>query len=149
MHVTGQCLCGYIRYEATVNEKLVLICHCTNCQRNSATAFGFVVGTTEEAFNLLTGSLSSYESESDSGTVRSRTFCSRCGTRIYAKTVGERTERGIAFVGLRAGSVDQRDKLIPKLQIWCRSAQPWALIPSIPQFDKQPTADEFEAIISA
>ncbi len=47
----------------------------------------------------ITGSLSSYESESDSGTVRSRTFCPKCGTRIYAKTVGERTEGGIGFVG--------------------------------------------------
>jgi hypothetical protein len=148
MHVTGQCLCGYIKYEATVDENLVVICHCTSCQRNSATAFGFVVGTTEDAFSLVTGSLSSYESEADSGTMRSRTFCPKCGTRIYAKSVGQTTEGSIGFVGLRAGSVDQRDKLVPRFQVWCRSAQPWALIDSLPQFEKQPTPDEIEAIIS-
>jgi hypothetical protein len=145
VEVTGRCLCEFVRYEATVNENLVIICHCTSCQRHSGTAFGVVVGIVDDAFTLTSGSLETHESVADSGSVRARTFCPRCGTRIYAKTVGE----GTPFFGLRTGTVDQRDKLIPKLQVWCRSAQPWALLESLPKYDKQPTLDEFSALVSA
>ena len=133
MNVTGHCFCGHIQYTATVNEEFVAICHCTSCQRNSGTAYGVVVGIVDDSFKLLSGTLKSYESYADSGTLRSRTFCAECGTRIYAKSVGE----GSPFVGLRVGTCDQRDQLTPSIQMWCRSAQPWALLDSIPQHEKQ------------
>lgn len=133
MHVTGHCFCGHIQYTATIDESLVAICHCTSCQRNSGTAFGVVVNIVDDSFKLLSGTLKSYESIADSGTLRSRTFCPECGTRIYAKTVGD----GSGFTGLRVGTCDQRDELVPNLQMWCRSAQPWALLDSIPQLEKQ------------
>ena len=138
MRVTGNCFCGHVRYAATVNEKLVVVCHCESCQRHSATAYSVVVGIIDNSFSLQSGSLKSYESQSDSGSVRSRTFCPECGTRIYAETIGE----GMSFVGLRVGTIDQRDMLKPHVQIWCRSAQSWALIDSIPKYDKQPEIDE-------
>jgi hypothetical protein len=142
MQVTGKCFCGYVSYEATIDESLVIVCHCTSCQRHSGTAYGVVAGITDESFSLVSGQLASYESVADSGSMRSRTFCPKCGTRIHARTVGE----GMGFFGLRTGTVDQRDKLVPKAQIWCRSAQGWALVDSLPQYEKQPTADEFDEI---
>jgi len=145
MQVTGRCLCGHISYEADVNENLVVICHCTTCQRHSGTTFGTVVGINGDSFKLLSGKLKSYESVADSGNLRSRTFCPECGTRIYAKTVGDKP----GFVGLRAGTVDQRDQLVPKMQTWCRSAQPWALIDSLPQIETQPGAEDFARIAAS
>lgn len=133
MKVTGHCFCKYIQYQAIVNEDLVIICHCTSCQRNSGTAYGVVVGIVGDSFSLESGELKSYESKADSGSIRSRTFCPNCGTRIYAKTIGD----GTSFVGLRVGTVDQRELLKPHMQVWCRSAQPWALIDSIPKIEKQ------------
>ena len=138
MRVTGKCFCGHIQYTATVNDKLVIVCHCTSCQRHSGTAYGVVVGIVNDSFSIISGSLKSYESVADSGSVRSRTFCPECGTRLYAETIGE----GMSFVGLRVGTIDQRDLLKPNVQVWCRSAQSWALIDSIPKYEKQPAIDE-------
>ena len=138
LKVTGHCFCGHIQYTATVNSNLVIVCHCTSCQRHSGTAYGVVVGIVDDSFSLKSGSMKSYETLSDSGSVRSRTFCPECGTRIYAKTVGE----GMSFVSLRVGTVDQREQLRPHVQVWCRSAQPWAVIESIPRYEKQPNIDE-------
>ena len=120
-----------------VNDDLVVVCHCTSCQRHSGTAYGVVVGIDDDSFSLETGELKSYESEADSGSIKSRLFCPNCGTRIYAKTI----EDGTSFVGLRLGTVDQRELLKPNVQIWCRSAQPWALVDSIPKFEEQPSFD--------
>ena len=133
MDVTGHCFCGHIQYTATIDESLVAICHCTSCQRNSGTAYGVVVNIVNDSFNLLSGELKSFESYADSGTLRSRTFCPECGTRIYAKSVGE----GSPFVGLRVGTCDQRDQLVPNIQMWCRSAQPWAILDGVKQLEKQ------------
>ena len=133
MDVSGHCFCGHIQYTATIDESLVAICHCTSCQRNSGTAFGVVVNIVDDSFKLLSGTLKSYGSYADSGALRSRPLCPECGTRIYARTVG--AESG--FTGLRVGTCDQRDQLVPSIQLWCRSALPWAVLDGIPQLEKQ------------
>jgi len=139
MHVTGKCFCGFVRYEAEVNENLVGICHCTSCQGNSGSAFRVVVFGDENGFRLTGGELTDFQHVADSGATRSRPFCPKCGTQIYAKSVDG---GGLPFMGFRVGTIDQRDQLVPKLQIWCRSAQPWAIIDSLPQFETQPSSDE-------
>ncbi len=135
MKIDGNCLCGHITYEAEIDPESVTICHCTDCQTHSATAYGVVVGIVDEEFRLLGGELKTYEKIAESGTVRALTFCPECGTRIHAKTVGE----GSSFFGLRLGTVRQRDRLKPSLQVWCRSAQDWVSdLRAIPQIDEQP-----------
>ena len=118
MKVEGSCFCQSVRYEAVVDPETVAICHCTDCQTHSGAAYGVVVGILEKEFHLLSGELKIYEKVADSGTVRALAFCPDCGTRLYAKTVGE----GSTFFGLRVGTVRQRDQLVPKRQIWCQSA---------------------------
>jgi len=123
MKIDGGCLCRHITYQAEVDPDKVAICHCTDCQTNSGTAFGVVVGVTDGQFRLL------------SGTRRALAFCPECGTRIHAQTVGE----GSSFFGLRLGTVTQRDQLTPKMQVWSRSAQDWLEeLASIPKFEQQP-----------
>ena len=140
MNVDGTCLCGHVTYEAEVDPALVAVCHCTDCQTHAGTAFGVVVGIVDERFRLTSGDLKTYNKIAESGTVRALAFCPECGTRIHAKTVGE----GSSFFGLRVGTVRQRDRLRPKFQVWCRSAQAWvAELNSIPRFEKQLTEDDF------
>ncbi len=53
MNIDGTCLCGQIKFEANVDPETTTICHCTDCQINSGTAFGYVVGAINESLNLL------------------------------------------------------------------------------------------------
>lgn len=121
MKVDGGCFCRHVTYEAVVDPETAAICHCTDCQTHSGTAYGVVVGIVDGAFTLLSGDLKTHEKIADSGTVRALAFCPECGTRIHAKTVGE----GSSFFGLRAGTVRQRDLMVPKRQVWSGSAQSW------------------------
>ena len=135
MKIDGGCLCRHITYEAVVDPDKVAICHCTDCQTHSGTAFGVVVGIPDGQFHLRSGTLKTFEKIADSGTRRALAFCPECGTRIHARTGGE----GASFFGLRLGTVNQRDQLTPKRQVWSRSAQGWlADLESIPKFEKQP-----------
>jgi hypothetical protein len=47
MKIDGRCHCGYITYEAEIDPEKVMICHCTDCQTLSGSAFRTVVLTRE------------------------------------------------------------------------------------------------------
>ncbi len=121
MNVTGGCFCGQITYAATVDTQQVYICHCTDCQRHSGAAYGVVVRVEAGQFRLLSGALKTFNKIADSGTVRALAFCPECGTRIHATSVGDPD----GFMGLRLGTVNERDRLTPIAQAFCGSAQHW------------------------
>src|SRR5687768_6763235 len=78
MKVDGSCHCGNIRYEAEVDPAKVVLCHCTDCQTLSGTAFRTVVPTSEGTFKLLAGTPKAYVKTGESGNKRVQTFCPDC-----------------------------------------------------------------------
>jgi hypothetical protein len=53
--ITGACQCGAIRYEASAAPLGVYICHCTECQRQSSSAFGMAMPVPRGALRLVAG----------------------------------------------------------------------------------------------
>lgn len=135
MKVDGRCMCGHITYEAVVNPDVVSVCHCTDCQRHGATAFGLVVAVVDAQFTLLSGALKVYVKTAESGNKRAQSFCPECGTRVHASSPGDPTK----LFSLRVGTVNQRAELTPTRQIWARSALGWIQdINEIPSHPVQP-----------
>jgi hypothetical protein len=134
MHIEGGCHCGKITYAAEVDPGTAGICHCTDCQTFSGSAFRTVVQAKKGDFRFLTGQPKIYIKTAESGNQRAQAFCPDCGTHIYAAAASDPQ-----VIGIRIGTARQRAQLQPKRQIWCRSAQGWAMdLKSIPQFAKQP-----------
>jgi hypothetical protein len=130
MRITGGCHCGAITYEAEIDPERVSICHCTDCQRLTGTAYRVSAPARREDFRLITGTPRAYQKRGDSGAVSTQFFCSGCGSPIYR--AGENGES----IGIRLGSIDQRRALVPKRQIWCASALAWTgNIEALPRFD--------------
>ncbi|MEM7222597.1 MAG: GFA family protein [Pseudomonadota bacterium] len=121
MKIDGACHCGKIAFEAEIDLEDVKICHCSDCQTLSASAFRTVAPTLPGAFTLLRGEPKIYVKVAESGNHREQAFCGDCGAGLYAATVGG----GERVYNLRVGAVTQRDQLIPTMQVWHRSAQPW------------------------
>ena len=134
MHIDGGCHCGYIRYEAEVDPEKVSICHCTDCQTLTGTAYRVTVPAESGTFKLLGGKPKVYVKTAESGNKREQGFCPECGTPIYATSPQEPRQYGI-----RVGTVRQRGALQPQKQSWFRSALGWALnIELLPRYPKQP-----------
>ena len=134
MEIGGGCLCGNIHYVAEVDPETATICHCEDCQVNSGSAFGYVIGVRDNNFNLKKGELSFFIKIADSGSKRELGFCGNCGTRIYARPLINET----GFFGLRLGTVSQRNQFTPKRQVWKRSALKWtSMIETNLELDKQ------------
>ena len=121
MKINGGCHCGALTYEAEIDPKGVTVCHCTDCQKMSGTAFRTVIRADKGKFSMLSGEPKIYVKTAESGTARAMGFCGNCGTQIFGTSVGE----GPKIYGIRVGTVTQSTLLSPKQQIWTRSAQPW------------------------
>jgi hypothetical protein len=120
MKIDGGCHCGAITYEAEVDPDKVTVCHCTDCQTLSGSAFRVVVLT--DRFRLLGGEPKIYVKTGESGRKRVQSFCANCGTPIYSADAA-----APEVYSIRLGTVRQRAELPPKVQIWCRSALPWTM----------------------
>ena len=121
MNIEGGCHCGMIRYRAVVDPEKVEICHCTDCQTLTGSAYRTVVPAEPDAFELICGSPKFYAKTADDGSQRLQAFCPECGSPLYSAP--PRGERG--YLGIRVGTTRQRDQLVPKTQFWVRSAQAW------------------------
>jgi len=132
MKIAGGCHCGAITYEAEIDAKMVVICHCTDCQTLSGSAFRVVVPAKREGFKL-TGEPKIYVKTGESGRKRTQAFCSNCGTPMYSADV-----TNPQVFNIRVGTIRQRADLQPKVQIWCRSALSWTMnLEPIAQIQKQ------------
>jgi hypothetical protein len=135
MQVEGRCHCGQVAYEAEIDPGQVVICHCTDCQTLSGSAFRTVVQTRPGAFRLRSGQLKTYVKVAESGARRVQGFCPECGTPVYSTADGPEPRT----YGLRVGTLAQRAALRPVAQIWSASALPWlAEVPGLPGRTKGP-----------
>jgi len=134
MKIDGGCHCGHITYEAEIDPEKVGICHCTDCQVLSGTAFRTIVLVPEDRFTLLSGEPKIYVKTGESGAKRAQAFCPECGSPIYATGVGE----GPKVYNIRLGTARQRGELPPKIQYWFRSAHRWlGDLDAVPTLEKQ------------
>ncbi len=130
MHIDGGCHCGNITYTAEINPEAVAVCHCTDCQTMTGTAYRVNVRVKKANLKLSGGQLKLYVKTAESGNQRVQAFCPECGTPIYSTTAGADPQE----FGLRLGTARQRALLPPKKQGWCRSAMPWSMdISTLPQ----------------
>ena len=133
MKIDGGCYCGNITFVADIDPNGVRICHCTDCQHLTGTAYRVNVTVPKEKITFSGGKAKTYIKTAESGTKRAHAFCPECGTGVYSTPVGEVTQ-----YGLRVGTIRQRKELKPSKQQWCRSALGWAQdIHELPKFDKQ------------
>jgi hypothetical protein len=115
---------GHITYEAEVDPTTVRVCHCTDCQKLTGTAFRANIASVPGTFRLKTGTPKAYIKTAESGTKRAHAFCPECGTPISSVA----PEPNPSTYGLRVGGIDQRSQFLPPFrQIWCRSALPWSM----------------------
>jgi hypothetical protein len=121
MNIDGGCHCGQIKFRAAIDPEQVEICHCTDCQTLSGSAYRTVAPADANAFELLSGKPKLYAKTADDGSQRLQAFCPECGSPLYsAPPEGEK-----GYFGIRVGAINQRGLLVPKNQYWTRSAQSW------------------------
>jgi hypothetical protein len=134
MRISGGCHCGAIAYEADVEPGALSVCHCTDCQKLSGSAFRTSIPNLPGTFRIVRGTPKIYvKRTADSGAPRAQGFCGECGSPIYSAPLDSTN-----VVMIRTGTVEQRAHLRPRNQIWHRSAQPWIdALGDVPKIERQ------------
>ena len=133
--IEGSCQCGQVTYTLTEAPKMVIACHCTECQKLSTGPFSVtaVVATNAIEFN---GELKEWSRIADNGNKNNAKFCSGCGNRVYHFNPDEQST-----VKLKLKPVHMTDASIfePTVHVWASEKLNWYDIPEgVKIFDKQP-----------
>jgi hypothetical protein len=130
----GGCQCGRIRYRLEGEPLMLAVCHCTECQRQSGSAFGMSLVVPKHALRLLAGTPRTFTRSADSGRTVLCAFCPDCGIRIYHEPTYLRD-----VVNVKPGTLDDTSGLVPGAHAWTKRKQSWVLIPEgVPCFEEQP-----------
>lgn len=130
---SGGCLCGKIHYSANADPIFMGVCHCKDCQRGTGSAYEAVVAV-PEATLTIEGVPKSFSAKGDSGNPVHRSFCGDCGSTLMS-----RADIMQGVVMLTVGTLDDASQFKPAMQIFCDSAQPWAILSGdVQRFPKMP-----------
>lgn len=118
----GKCQCGEVQYRVTGTPVTVFACHCTECQRQSSSAFGMALWVKDADVKLLRGEMRQWIRSMPSGRQMECSFCPNCGTRLFHKVLGQSE-----VLSIKPGTLNDTTWLKPAAHIWTKSAQAWAL----------------------
>lgn len=119
----GGCSCGAVRYRLTAEPLFVHCCHCTQCQRQTGSAF--VINALIERDRVeVTGEQNAVDVARDSGGAQRIYRCPTCQVAVFS----EYTYPEIWFV--RCGTLDDASAITPDVHIFTRSKLPWVQLPA-------------------
>ena len=131
----GGCACAAIRYAAAGEPVFSNHCQCRDCQRESGTGHGSYL-TFHRAGMTFTGKPATWAMTADSGSVKTRHFCDRCGVAVYLTFAGMPD-----LVAVRAGSLDDPGRFTPHAVTYAGRAWPWDHVdPALARFERMPEA---------
>jgi GNAT superfamily N-acetyltransferase len=130
----GGCLCGAVRYRLGAEPITSYVCHCTDCQRRTGSAFALSLVVPAAALEVTRGSTAAYAAALGDGRVKRGQLCAACGSRLWGEPRLDQTIRI-----LQPGTLDEPSQFPPVAHIWARSAQPWFVFPEgVAVFAEQP-----------
>ena len=132
--LTGGCQCGAVRYESSADPGPLYVCHCRECRRQSASAFGMSLSMPMGSVRVTKGTPSAWTRPADSGRQVRCFFCPTCGSRLWHETVG-----GGDDLSIKAGSLDEPVDFATAIHIWTSRKLPGEVIPpGAQQFPEEP-----------
>ena len=132
--ITGRCQCDKVHYQVTEPFLYQYVCHCTDCQKLTSSAYSTAAGIKPGSLQIIKGESINYPKKADSGRTVNCYFCSGCGNRIY-----HQSQEMPEVIRLKTGTLDDTGLIKPELHVWLNSKLSWVTIDeSVPQYDTQP-----------
>ncbi len=127
----GGCACGAVRYRLTAAPMIVHCCHCTDCQRQTGSAFVVNAWIEASQVTLLAGATKPCLMLTESGLPHEIHRCEDCGTALWSHYGGRKYA---SFV--RVGTLDEPAALPPDVHIFTKSKLPWVILPDdVPRYE--------------
>jgi hypothetical protein len=130
----GGCQCGGLRYEIAGEPLALYVCHCRECRKQSASAFGMSLAVPRAGFCVTQGAPRWWTRDTDSGRRLRCAFCPTCGSRVWHEPEG-----ASETITVKAGSLDEPVDVGAAIHIWTSRKLRGIEIPAgAPQFSQEP-----------
>jgi hypothetical protein len=136
----GGCRCGAVRVRVTAPPLLAMACHCTGCQKMSASAFSLTLTVPVEGFEVIAG-------EPAIGGLHGPQIhhhhCDRCKCWVFTKVDGLDF-----FVNLRATMLDDARWFAPFVEVHVAEKLPWAATGAAHSYETEPAMEDYQALVA-
>lgn len=134
----GSCRCGQVKFELASAPLITMACHCTGCQKMTASAFSLSSLFPSSALSVTAG-------EPAIGGVRGATrhfFCGHCMSWLYTRPEGMDD-----FVNVRSTLLEDARQYQPFIETWLDEKLEWASTGAKHSFNKYPPQDKFPELL--
>jgi hypothetical protein len=137
VHV-GECRCGQVRLRVWGAPVLTMACHCTGCQRMTASAFSLSTFYPSSNFQVDQG-------EPVIGGLHGATrhfCCPHCMSWLFTRPEGLDD-----FVNVRATMLNNAKDFTPFIEFYTSEALPWATTSAVHSFETDPSDEQFAELV--
>lgn len=137
----GGCRCGQVRFRVSATPLVTMACHCTGCQKMTASAFSLSALYSAEAFEVtagepVVGGLHGPDAK--------HYFCPRCMSWMFT-----RPREAEWVVNVRATLFDDAADFAPFMETYVSEKLPWAKTPAVRSYEKFPGPEDYPALMAA
>lgn len=135
----GGCRCGQVRVQVSAAPLLSMACHCTGCQRMTASAYSLSLAIPEAGFAVTAG-------EPVAGGLHGAIghfFCPHCLSWVFTRVPG-----GLGFVNLRTTMLDDPAPFPPFVETYTSEKLPWATTPAQRSYPQFPPMEAYGELIA-
>lgn len=133
--LTGGCLCGAVKYEASGEPKRFYHCHCSRCRKATGTGHASNLLLQPGTLSWMSGGEQVRAFKVPEALRFTNTFCATCGSRL------PRQVQGADIVLIPAGSLDSESPIAPQGRIFYDSRASWSCggdgLPVYPEYAPQ------------
>lgn len=134
----GRCRCGETQFEVTAKPLITMACHCTGCQKMTASAFSLSSLFPSAAFAITSG-------EPVIGGLHGDTrhyFCSHCMSWLFTRPEGMD-----AFINVRSAMLEDFRFYEPFIETYVDEKLEWASTGAIHSFNRFPPQEAFPSLL--
>lgn len=136
--VNGSCRCGQVQFSVTASPLMTMACHCTGCQKMTASAFSLSTLYWAKDFSVNAG-------EPVIGGLHGGTqhfFCPHCKSWLFTRPEGMED-----FVNVRASLLENFANYQPFIETYTDEKLPWAQTQAMHSYSKFPPVDAFPELL--
>ncbi len=134
----GGCRCGQVRVKVSAPPLMTMACHCTGCQKMSASAYSLSAAIPSEGFEVTQG-------EPVIGGLHGASrhyFCPHCMSWMFTRPEGVDF-----FVNLRPTMLDDTSWFTPFIETFTSEKLPWAATGAPHSYETFPPYEAFDGLI--
>jgi hypothetical protein len=128
--INARCSCGAVQLSLPEPSKLVVACHCIDCQRRTGAPFGVGAFYPAEAVTI-SGTAKEFARIGTSGAKVRSYFCPDCGSTVYWKT-----DNLPALIGVAVGTMADPSYPAPVRSVFEQSKHAWVEMNGVEHFQQ-------------